>query len=264
MPFVRSFVGFANGTLLFLTFAVVGVTFNLVLDAVMRRFVSDDVRHRAGPTAAVTVQVLATIYAVLVAFVIVNEYSQLRSANEQVALKAADLSAMYENSRIFPTAEGDELRRSITAYTVVVVDRSFPMLEESPKPDRLADKRLESMFATLRAIHPATPDESAAYSKTLDQLDGVVQTRARLVNAARETVPWPLVFMLAIMGLAVLVVSTLLDTQHRKSHVAILTALALLVSLTLALVVSLNFPFDGILPISDEPLRNFLVFRGAR
>ena len=107
MSFVRAYVGFANGTLLFLTFAIVGVTFNLALDAVMRRFVSDDVRHRAGPTAAVTVQVLATIYAVLVAFVIVNEYSQLRSANEQVAVKAADLSAMNENSRIFPTAEGD-------------------------------------------------------------------------------------------------------------------------------------------------------------
>ena len=30
-------------------------------------------------------------------------------------------------------------------------------------------------------------------------------------------------------------------------------------SLTLALVVSLNFPFDGILPISDEPLRNFFI-----
>ena len=71
------------------------------------------------------------------------------------------------------------------------------------------------MFSTLRDIHPATSDESAAYSKTLDLLDGVVETRARLVNASGETVPWPLVFMLAIMGLAVLVVSTVLDTQHR-------------------------------------------------
>jgi hypothetical protein len=26
----------------------------------------------------------------------------------------------------------------------------------------------------------------------------------------------------------------------------------------------LNYPFDGILPISDEPLRNFLQFRAAR
>ncbi|HMF83524.1 MAG TPA: hypothetical protein VKI01_09630 [Acidimicrobiia bacterium] len=264
MSFVRSFVGFANGTLLFLTFALVGVTFNLALDVVMRRIVSPEVRHRAGPTAAVTVQVLATIYAVLVAFVIVNQYSQLRSANEQVAAKAADLSAMYENSRIFPVAEGDRLRGAITAYTVAVVDRGFPKLAESPKPDRIGDKRLEGIFATLRAIHPTSQDESAAYSKTLDQLDGVVATRERLVNASGETVPWPLVFMLAIMGLAVLVVSTLLDTQHRKAHVAILTALALLVSLTLALVVSLNFSFDGILPISDAPLRHFLAFRSER
>ena len=264
MPSLNPFIGFGNGFLLFVTFAAVGVTFNLVLDSIMRRVVSPEVRHRAGPTAAVTVQVLATIYAVLVAFVIVNEYSQLRAANEQVAAKAADLSAMDENSRIFPTAEGDELRRSITAYTQTVVDRSFPELAETARPDRRADVQLEQMFSTLRNIHPATPDESAAYSKTLDLLDGVVETRARLVNASGETVPWPLVFLLAIMGIAVLVVSTLLDTQHRKAHVAILTALALLVSLTLALVVSLNYPFDGILPISDEPLRNFLRFRAVR
>ncbi|HEY4396840.1 MAG TPA: DUF4239 domain-containing protein [Acidimicrobiia bacterium] len=247
-----------------MTFAVVGVTFNLVLDAVMRRLVSPEVRHRAGPTAAVTVQVLATIYAVLVAFVIVNQYSQLRSANEQVAAKAADLSAMYENSRIFPTAEGDELRRAITAYTRTVVDRSFPLLAETARPGRIGDIELERIFSTMRAIHPTTADETATYSKTLDLLDGVVETRARLVNASGETVPWPLVFMLGIMGLAVLVVSTVLDTQHRAAHVMILTALALLVSLTLALVLSLNFPFDGILPISDTPLRNFLEFRAAR
>src|SRR2546430_11229247 len=199
MPSVGPFIGYGNGTLLFFTFAAVGVTFNLVLDGTRRRMVSREARHRAGPPAAVTVQVLATIYAVLVAFVIVNQYSQLRAANEQVAAKAADLSAMYENSRIFPTAEGDELRRSITAYTRTVVDRSFPTLAETARPGRIGDVKLEKMFSTLRNIHPATPDETAAYSKTLDLLDGVVETRARLVNASGETGPWPLVFMLAIM-----------------------------------------------------------------
>ena len=264
MSSLNPFIGFGNGTLLFLTFAAVGVTFNLVLDAVMRRVVSPEVRHRAGPTAAVTVQVLATIYAVLVAFVIVNQYSQLRAANEQVAAKAADLSAMYENSRIFPPTEGGELRRAITSYTRTVVDRSFPKLAESARPDRIGDVRLERIFSTLHTIQPATVEETAAYNKTLDLLDGVVETRARLVNASGETVPWPLVFMLGIMGLSVIVVSTVLDTQHRRAHLMILTALALLVSLTLALVVSLNLPFDGILPISDAPLRNFLQFRAAR
>ena len=55
MPSLGPFIGFGNGTLLFLTFAAVGVGFNLGLDTVMRRIVSPEVRHRAGPTAAVTV-----------------------------------------------------------------------------------------------------------------------------------------------------------------------------------------------------------------
>jgi hypothetical protein len=119
------------------------------------------------------------------------------------------------------------------------------------------------MFGALRRIHPANPEENAAYTQTLERLDGVAETKARIVTSAGETVPWPLVVLLTIMGVSVLTVSTVLDTRHRRSHLLILSALALLVSLTLALVVSLNYPFDGILPISDTPIRQFLGLRAA-
>ena len=264
MALVRPFVGWGNGALLFLTFAVVGVGFNLAVDGVMRRFVTPEVRGRASPTAAVTVQVIATIYAVLVAFVIVSEYSELRSANDEVAAKASDLSAITETSRVFPEAEGHELRVSTTAYARVFVDHSFPTLARTSKPGTRADRELERMFRSLRSVHPATAEESAAFNRTLDLLDDVVETRARIVNAAGETVPWPLVVLLAVMGITVVTVSNLLDTRHRWSHLLITSALALVVSLTLALVVSLNYPFDGILPISDDPIRQFLEFRAER
>jgi Protein of unknown function (DUF4239) len=258
---VRPLVSWGNGTLLFLVFAAVGVGINIALDTLMRRFVTPEVRGRAGPTAAVTVQVLATIYAVLVAFVIVNEYSQLQSANDEVATKASELSAMTENSRVFPEAETKPVRDAIVSYAQEVVDRSFPRLSRERVPDPIADQRLEQIFVVLRDVRPDTPEENAAYTRMLDELDGVVETRAHIVNAAGETVPWPLVALLAVMGITVVVVSNVLDTRHRRAHLLITSALALVVSLTLALVVSLNYPFDGILPISDEPIRNFLEFR---
>jgi hypothetical protein len=231
---------------------------------VMRHFVTPEVRGRASPTAAVSVQVMATIYAVLVAFVIVSEYSQLRSANDQVAAKAAELSAITENSHVFPEVEGHEVRLATTAYAREIVDRSFSSFARTSRPDARSDRKLEAMFRTMRAIHPTTAEENAAYTATLDLLDDVVETRARIVNAAGETVPWPLVVLLAIMGITVVIVSNVLDTRHRRSHLLITSALALIVSLTLALVVSLNYPFDGILPISDDPIRQFLEFRAER
>jgi hypothetical protein len=260
----RPFIGWGNGTLLFVTFAAIGIGFNLALDAVMRRFVSPEVRDRCGSTAAVTVQVLATIYAVLVAFVIVTEYSELREANDQVAAKAAALTAVNENSRAFPEAEGAQVRASIADYSRALVDEAFPALARTAEPEPVADRRLEQMFRAVTALPLATPQENAAYAQTLERLDEVAETKARLVNAAGETVPWPLVVLLAIMGVTLLVVSTVLNTRHRRGHLLILSALALLVSLTLALVVSLNYPFDGILPISDSPIRRFLEFPAAR
>jgi hypothetical protein len=157
---VRPFVGWGNGALLFVTFAIVGVGFNLAVDGVMRRFVTPDVRGRAGPTAAVTVQVIATIYAVLVAFVIVSEYSQLRSANDQVATKAAELSAMTENSRVFPAEQGEPLRTAIDAYAREIVDHSFSEFARSGIPTTVSDRRLEDIFRSLRDVRPDTAEET--------------------------------------------------------------------------------------------------------
>jgi hypothetical protein len=68
LPAWAIFPLFAAATLL-LTVAVDGI--------LRRRLVSDDVRAQASPSAATTLQALATIYAVLAAFVIVDEYGQL-------------------------------------------------------------------------------------------------------------------------------------------------------------------------------------------
>jgi Protein of unknown function (DUF4239) len=260
----RPFIGWGNGALLFVTFAALAIGLVLAIDGIMGRYVSPDVRGRAGPTAAVIVGLLAAIYAVLVAFVIVTQYNHLQSTNDQVAAKAAALTAMTENSRVFPEAEGRMLRSTIEDYARAIVDDSFPALARTSKPEPIADQKLEEIFQALRMVQPATPAESAAFSQTLERLDEVAETKARIVNSAGETIPWPLALLLTIMGITLLVVSSVLDTRHHRSHLLILSALALLVSLTLALVVSLNYPFDGILDVSDSPIRRFLEFRAAR
>jgi hypothetical protein len=59
-------------------------------------------------------------------------------------------------------------------------------------------------------------------------------------------------------------VAALLDTLHRGSHLFILSALALVIWLTIALVVSLDYPFSGLIRVTDRPIREFVLFRAAR
>ena len=117
---------------------------------------------------------------------------------------------------------------------------------------------------SLQAVEPKNQSDQAAYNATVRALDGIVGTRAELLDSARATVPDTLLILLFIIGLIVMGVATLLDTQHRSSHLVILSALALVIWLTLALVVSLDYAFGGVIRVSDGPLREFVEFRAAR
>lgn len=261
---VLRWLGTLPDGVVFVIFGGVAIALTLLFDLVMRRYVAAETRQRASGTASVTLQVTATIYAILIAFVIVDAYSQIGESQAQISAKAAALSVVSENSRGIPDPGGAAVRRAALEYATAVVERGIPTLERTEDPDRNTDEELEDLFRTVQRVEPTTPSERAAYDSMVRGLDEVVATRAKLLDAARPTVPGPLLVLLVFIGLVVMAVATLLDTQHRGSHLFILSALALVIWLTIALVISLDYPFSGLIRVTDEPIREFIDFRAAR
>ena len=111
---------------LFPVFVLAGIGLTYVFDLLMRRFVKPETRQRATATAAVTLQVTATIYAILIAFVIVDEYTQLRDTQSQISDKASSLSIMYESSRALPEPAGNKVRVATLDYARSVVTSGLP------------------------------------------------------------------------------------------------------------------------------------------
>jgi Protein of unknown function (DUF4239) len=253
-----------DGALVFLTFAFVGIVLTIALDVALHARVPDDVRTRAAGTAAWVLSVLATIYAVLAAFVIVDEYGQLQKTQEAVSDKAAALSAISENSRAFPRAERQAIENATLDYATVVVDVGFPALATGGRLPRETDRELEDLFAVVQGIEPETAAQRSFYDQITVNLDSVVETRTTLTTASRQTVPGALVAVLVIQGLTIIVIASLLDTRHRGSHLFILSALALVIALSLALVVSLDQPFDGVIRVDDDPVQDFIKSRVER
>lgn len=261
---VLRWLGTLPDGLVFVIFAAVAIGLTFLFDVVMRRCVAPETRQGASATASVTLQVTATIYAILIAFVIVDAYSQIGDSQAQVSAKAASLSVVFENSRAFPETGGGAVRDATLDYARSVVDRGIPKLVDTSDPDPETDRKLEALFRVVQRVEPATLSQRAAYQSMVDGLDEVVATRAKLLDAARPTIPGPLLLLLVVIGLVVMAVATLLDTQHRRSHLFILSALALVIWLTIALVVSLDYPFSGLIRVTDEPIREFIDFRAAR
>jgi Protein of unknown function (DUF4239) len=250
---------------IFPLFAVAMLLLTVAIDGILRRrLVPDDVRSKASPTAATTLQALATIYAVLVAFVIVDEYSQLRDTQSQVAIKAAQLSVIFENSRNLPPVNAARVQTAAIRYARIMVDQSLPELVHSSRPSAQGDAALENIYRVVATIEPTTESSKVAYQQILTALATVDQTRTNLINSAKASIPSSLFFILAVLAVAVLAVGTMLDTQHRRSHLLILGALALGVSMTLALVAALDYPFGGFIHIDTTPISQFINVRAAR
>ena len=250
---------------LFPLFAAAGLVFMFAVDGIMRRrVVPVSVREHAGPSAATTLQALATVYAVLVAFVIVDEYGQLRSAQDQVSTKAAQLSIIFENSRNLPEADGTAVRHAILDYARLDVRVGLPALARTSKPSPAIDASLENIYRVVSRIEPTTESAKVAYAEILSALAQVSQTRSNLVNSTKATIPTSLFVILVVLAGAVLAVATLMDTRHRRSHLLIIGALVVGVTITLALAAALDFPFRGFIHIDTSPLTQFVTNRAAR
>jgi Protein of unknown function (DUF4239) len=250
---------------IFPLFAAAMLLLTVAIDGILRRrLVPENVRAKASPTAATTLQALATIYAVLVAFVIVDEYSQLRDTQSQVAIKAAQLSVIFENSRNLAPANATRVQTAAVHYAQIMVSQGLPELVHTSQPSAQSDAALENIYRVVATIEPTTESSKVAYQQILTALATVDQTRTNLINSAKASIPSSLFYILAVLAVAVLAVGTMLDTQHRRSHLLILAALALGVSMTLALVAALDYPFRGFIHIDTTPISQFIHVRAAR
>jgi hypothetical protein len=250
---------------IFPLFAVAMLLLTVAIDGILRRrLLPDNVRTKASPTAATTLQALATIYAVLVAFVIVDEYSQLRDTQSQVAIKAAQLSVIFENSRNLSPENAARVQTAAINYAHIMVNQSLPELVHSSQPSAQGDAALENIYRVVATIEPTTESSKVAYQQILTALATVDQTRTNLINSANATIPSSLFVILAVLAVTVLAVGTMMDTQHRRSHLLILAALALGLSMTLALVAALDYPFRGFIHIDTTPISQFINVRAAR
>ena len=244
---------------IFPLFAVAALLLTVALDGILRRrMVPSEVRRTAGPTAATTLQALATIYAVLVAFVIVDEYSQFRSAQSYVSSQAAELSVITENSRNLPNAQGAPIRAATKAYAREVVDVGLPEVERHSRPSIASDRAFEHIYTVVNSIEPTAESDREAYQQILVALGDIAANRTNIVNAAHTSIPSPLIIILGVLVVVILAVASLMDTRQRRAHLFILSMLAIALSMTLALVAALDYPYRGFIRIDGSSISSFL------
>jgi len=243
---------------LFLLLTLVGFAFTIGLSWLIRRFIEDDVRTKSSTSVTTVVGVIAGLYAVLVTFVIVNEWQTFNDAQAHVSTEASALTAASFDDSVLPEPARTTILNALVAYDRSVVCGEIPYLanHEGPNaPTREALRELYTAVASAPAIARADARSSTFYDDLVGQLAQIAQARHDRINAASSPLPDLLLIVILVTSLALIAVASALDTQHRRWHLVLTTALVILVALNLTLILTLSRPFDGAATVSDSPLR---------
>jgi hypothetical protein len=246
--------------LLFTGFALFAVALTLGIDLVLRRRVEERTRSQAGRTAAIMLGVLANIYAVLIAFVVVQGWNDLQVAQTYVDGQASALTQIRQNSVILHDGEERRIDDALDRYARSVIRYDFPSMEKDGRRSPRTTAALEGLFRTVRDATPNGRSQEAFYDQTVVQLDRLVQARQSSVTASDGSLPLPLYILLGLGGVAIVGLACTLDSEHRRSHLFVVCSIAVVISFMLALVVSFDHPFSGSISVTDRPIRVFLTF----
>ena len=209
-----------------------------------RRFSPQGLFHDAVPAAAVF-GVLGVAFAVILAFVLFLGFESYVRASEGASREAVAVTQLARVSRLFPVAEGEELRDGLGCYARAVISDEWPLMRQGRESEVVLDW-LAQIETTIDEMPIDDSVSEVALGHWLEEMAVRREGRRTRLAESASTIPgavWSMLILGAVLTVAYAVVFA--DQRERWWTQAVMVG-----SIT-ALIVS------GLLVISflDSPYR---------
>jgi len=233
--------------------AIVGLV--LLLVWLVRRLVPSVAEGFDAEVASQMLGVVAALFGLLLAFIIVLAYQDYGDTQSQVSDEADALEAIVRDSEAFPQVERDEVRRAVGAYVRIVVDEEWSRMQDGDDSAR-AWAAVDGVYRALQAVEPDSARAEAFYDDAVRQLNDALDARRDRLDDAAGGLPWVIVVLLLVGSVVILGYTILVGSRSIGFHAVGAASIALVVGLSLVVLIALVYPFTGDLAVDPEPFRS--------
>lgn len=235
----------------FTTFSVLGLL-------IMRRIVHHSKLKLHHDVADPILGALGAVYAVLLAFVVVNVWQSFDKANSNVQLEANYLADIYSNSEAFSPDFRQKVNVLLRQYQQAIINYEWKAVakgEASPEAEKIM-RQIGSLYTTYQ---PRNPTEQSFFDESVRKLNSFRELRRQRLMDSRTGVH-PLLWCVLIIGaFSVISFTFLFGAENVKAQIVMGILLSLTISLILYTILLLDFPFTGGISISVEPFKQVLL-----
>ncbi|MFN7778053.1 MAG: hypothetical protein ACK5RK_04150 [Betaproteobacteria bacterium] len=215
-------------------------------------------------TIKVGAGLIATMTALVLGLVTASAKSTFDSATANVQQVAVAVLVLDRTlARYGPQTR--EVRTALRDAISTRVDSIWPRgaaRSASVDPSQgIVGANAESVARAIHALQPADDAQRALQARATDQAETLLKSRWLVLSATEASIPLPFIAIL-LAWLAAIFASFGLFAPRNATVIATLFVCAVSVAGALFLVLEMESPFDGLLHVSDQPLRYALARLG--
>ena len=237
-----------------LLLAAVGLTLAVVLLAVwvIRRTVPETREGFHAEISAPMLGVVAALFGLILAFVIIIAYENFLEASADVSREADALASIVRDSAAFSEPEGDHVRGAVGKYVHSVVEDEWPLLREGHDSSETANA-LDGVFDAMQTVEPKSAGATGFFDDSVRQLNDALDSRRDRLEAARGGLPVEMALLILFSSLVIVGYAVLVGSPHFWFHVLGPAAIAIVVAFSLVVLLDLSYPFSGDVSVDPAP-----------
>ncbi|MFF2614713.1 DUF4239 domain-containing protein [Kitasatospora sp. NPDC058046] len=238
-------------------FVVLAVTASLVTTRRFPALVGGENNDMVG----VVLGMFGAIYGIILAFVIVNLWTELQDTQKIVSTEATAVSQIARDAGAFPPDVQAAVDASVRGYVHAVVEKQWPLMRAGHGDFSVTASKVDAIYQALRTYEPQSQSEQAFYTEALSSLNDAVGQRRDRINASREELPVLLQVLIVGGALVIIALTLLYGIRSLKVRMLFVGSVAALIGFSLLLVLVLDRPFAGELSVSPAPFKESALAR---
>jgi hypothetical protein len=189
-------------------------------------------------------QLIATMFAVLIGFMVADAMQRFADARQTVQQEASSLGDVYRLAEGLPDFQRNKIRALCKCYATGVIQDEWPkMATKTYSPQVLAI--YSQLWIACTRYKPVTQSQSNVQQSLLSTMKSVGDNRRMRVEALHSGLPAQLWVVLSLGGLATIVFTYFFGAKNFKIQMVMVGIVSLVICLNLFLLANYNDPFSG-------------------
>ncbi len=222
------------------------------ITTLIHRFIDGEFRRRHHDVGSVVFLQLGVVFAVLLAFVFSEAWSEYDEAAKSINLEVSALHGVAMMAATLPPADAKPILAAEKAYLSSVVDEEWPKMTNVRKEDRKTDDLLTHLVQSIANLRLADPDERDKKNAILSLLADAHKQRETRIYQAQNGIPVPLWWVLIGFTMTLALFVSLSAVEYASTAIIIAACFTAGTTSILIMARLLDYPFEGALGLRSS------------